>query len=265
MASALDPRDEQGMQQQAGPGLADQWRGFFQDPVNRAFMLQTGLALMQQPAFGQNLGSHVAGAIAQGGEAAGRVMTRESEQQEAESRQEARAANVEARQMHGEAALMSGQARLERAATDQQRRQMSEAPRVQAMIRGQNAFNTWLSNPLVDEKNDPYLAALGVKTRAEILTNPQLRARAIEMFTTQLPAGSMAPQAPMSPRQPGQNRTPIPGNSRIMGDAEGQAAGLYDDDEVSLARAAIARQPHRRRIIEEEFRRRTGRDPRELQ
>lgn len=258
MANELDPRDEQGMQQQAGPGLAEQWRGFFQDPANRAFMLQTGLALMQQPAYGQNLSSHVAGAIGQGGEAAGRVIQREADTQEAASRQETRAAAVEAKQMHGEAALMKGQASLERAATAQQLKQMSEAPRVQAAIRGQNAFNTWLSNPLVDEKTDPYLAALGVKTRAEILRNPQLQAQAIRMFTAQLPAGSMAPNMTPIPGQ--QNRTPIPSSNNVVGSAEGEAAGIYDTDLAAQARAAIYARPQDRDRILRSYKAKTGMD-----
>lgn len=88
-----------------GPGIADAWRGFLQEPSNRAFMLQAGLALMQPRPVGQSTMGHLASGISQGGAAANAVQVADERRAEAESVQTARAKSTDARLMGADAAL----------------------------------------------------------------------------------------------------------------------------------------------------------------
>lgn len=75
-------------------GLVDQWRGWLQNPQNQAFLMQTGLALMQPRGAGANFFSHAASALGEGGEAAQRVSEHQQTQQELQSRQTERVAKT---------------------------------------------------------------------------------------------------------------------------------------------------------------------------
>lgn len=222
----LDPRDEQGMQQNAGPGLVDQWRGFLASPQNRAFLMQTGLAMMQPVSIGQSGLGHFANSIAQGGEAANRVSQQEEATAEGESRRTYRAQTGEAAQAKGEAALMRGSAAEMNANTRAMLGAGGVTPNadLNARMRIQGAYNRWLLQPDLGFE-DPILTVLGVKTKAEVARDPVLRKRAIELLSMQNGTG-----------------LPTPTGGNVGGIAE-------DNNLIVQAREAIMRRPQNREQI----------------
>ncbi len=84
--------------------IRNQWSSFIEQPGNRAFLLQTGLALMQPPSFGDNPASQIGRAVGAGAEAATRQQVIESKLAESESKAEANIARA------GEAGARAGAA-----------------------------------------------------------------------------------------------------------------------------------------------------------
>jgi len=251
----LDPRDEQMMRQDTGPGLADRWRGWLASPQNQAFLIQAGTAMLQPRPEGQTAIGQIAGSLGAGGEAAARVSKQEEEATEAASRQAYRASNADANQQKGEAALLRGQAALDRAATlaEGGGRPMTEAQRLQFRLKAQTKYRDWIAKP-EDPIGEPLLKILGAKTKVDVEQNPELRRRALEWFYEGAPDA-----APASRAVPQQNQTPVPGNSRIMTPSEGVASGAYNATEVSNAVEAIYAGKRSRESILQQYEQRTGR------
>lgn len=76
--------------------LRNQWSSFIEQPGNRAFLLQTGLALMQPPSFGDNPASQIGRAVGEGAEAQTRQQIINSKLAESESKSEANVARAHA-------------------------------------------------------------------------------------------------------------------------------------------------------------------------
>lgn len=113
-------------QQAPAPDLAGQWRSWINDPGNKAALIQTGLALAQPVALGQNALGHVAGAIGQGGEASDRVTAQEEKDRE-QTRKEA---DTESRSLARESSANSAESRANAATI----RAQSEAAQVDSRI-----------------------------------------------------------------------------------------------------------------------------------
>lgn len=172
-------------------GLAGAWRGFLQEPSNRAFMLQAGLAMMQPRPVGQSSLGHVANSLSQGGEAASSVQKADERRSEAESVQTARAKSTDARLMGADAALSRAASTEMNANT---RSMLAErgggvTPNagLQARMRVQGHINRWLqSDPMGLVQDDPYLATLGVASKADALkqynSDPAFRRRLETLF-----------------------------------------------------------------------------------
>lgn len=189
----LDPQSAQpppGPNQGTGPGLADQWRGFLAEPSNRAFLIQTGLQMMQPVPVGQSTVGHIAASIGGGGEAAQNVQQGEERRQEKESIQQARQVGSEAKLQVADAALQRSAASQLNADTRARLgasggRDASGNSLLQARIRAQTAFNAWAGKDNFG-MDDPYLDALGVPNKAEAIkrynSDPAFRAQVLDTF-----------------------------------------------------------------------------------
>jgi hypothetical protein len=76
--------------------IRNQWSTFIDQPGNRAFLLQTGLALMQTPGFGEGPVGQIGRAVGEGAEALTRGRKLDIAEQEAASKQDLRGAQAEA-------------------------------------------------------------------------------------------------------------------------------------------------------------------------
>lgn len=71
------------------PDLAGRWRNWLADPVNRASLLQTGIALLQPMTGGQSPIGHIASSIGQGAALQGRYQEAVEAQRDREMKREA--------------------------------------------------------------------------------------------------------------------------------------------------------------------------------
>lgn len=120
---------------------------FLEDPRIRAAMLQTGLALMQPPSFGDNFTSQFGRAIGSGGEAAQRMAVENRAQTEAASRQDLRGAQAEAAGARAETAGARSDTAASRLALERLKMEaLNDRNRISGRIRLQNAYNAWVKN-----------------------------------------------------------------------------------------------------------------------
>lgn len=221
-------------------GLADQWRGFMQDPANRAFMLSAGLSMMQPRGSGQTTIGHMAQSFGAGAEAARNVQAGEEGRQERESVQRAREAGSEAKldlaaaaqqragasQMNAETRALAGSLASPNAALGAEARAMT-------------AFQRWIQNEsLLDPTGakDPFLPTLGVKDKAEAVqkfsTDPAFRAKVIQLFgATGGAQGTTAP-GPGLPTAPGTVPPPDHPNAQWMMNPRTRQPGWFIKDQT---------------------------------
>jgi hypothetical protein len=84
--------------------IKNEWSAWVDQPGNRSFLLQTGLALMQPPSFGDTATSQIGRAIGSGAEAATREKALDYKFAEQESKTEANVARADAASTRANAA-----------------------------------------------------------------------------------------------------------------------------------------------------------------
>jgi len=176
----LDPEQPQAQGPAPGinvGGLVDQWRGFLQNPSNQAFLMQTGLALMQPRAAGANFLSHAASAAGEGGEAAARVQRQSDVRQELESKQEQRAGllNVQEERIASERIASERAARI---AVDP-----TLKPDFQADERLRAEYRKSLGDIVGNDIINSIVKQLGLKSKDELLANPDLFEQGFQLYS----------------------------------------------------------------------------------
>lgn len=243
--SALDPTDEgpagpqdSASSDQSKSGLRQAWDAWTSRPENNAALLQTGIALLQPRAPGQSGIGAFANAIGEGAQASERNVASQRAEEDAASNRSVKEREAGSREV-------TAQAYADQVAQGGK----GKSGGLQGRIATQRAFNQWLSKP-TDETNttsDPIVKALqrsfpDVKTKADILANPQALAAARRLYETSvaepdedtgLPASSASPAGTPPPaaaaaQQPAQP-APVAGRP-VYNKATGALAGYWYQD-----------------------------------
>ena len=209
--SPAGPQDTQSSDQSKS-GLRQAWDAWTSRPENNAALLQFGLAMLQPRSPGQSAVGQFANAIGQGAEASDRNI---ASQQNAETQQ----ANIEAKKSDSASRALSAKAYANQVA---KMGGSGKNPGLQARILAQRSFNQWAAKPedptMIAVNNgqstDPVVQALqgafpDIKTKGDVLRNPQAAAAARAIFANQLAGsseddgsddtGATAPSTPQSP------------------------------------------------------------------
>lgn len=135
-------------------GLAQRWQSWIDRPQNRAALIQFGVALSQPISAGQNWGGQIGSAIGSAGEASDRVTAQEMKQQELESKQELRSAQADAAAARaGAAGARAGAASQLLDFKQQQLEGLNQRARLNAMVRLQMGYSSYLNNVRKENKN----------------------------------------------------------------------------------------------------------------
>jgi hypothetical protein len=230
---ALDPEDQSpaGPQDtqssdQSKPGLRAAWDAWTSRPENNAALLQFGLAMLQPRSPGQSGVGQFANAVGQGAEASDRNISAQRAETDAEA----------ARTFKKEES--SARTTTAQAYADQVRQGATKTDKVgaQGALRLQSDFRKWLAKPedTTGLSVDPIVGALskqfpGVKTKADLLSDPAARSAAFKLFSSQLAEPEeetdTAPGATTSSPAPAQGGAPAvqpAPQARIVYDKQGK-------------------------------------------
>lgn len=221
------PGDTQSTNNAQG-GVRKAWDAWTSDPANNAFLLQTGLALLQPRSPGQSGVGQFANAIGQGAEAGGRnVEAREAEQAQ-QAKQSTQQQEADARTTNAEAYK------------DAVKNSVSGKSGTSNVIKLQQDFNRWLKSPedAIGATKDALTEAFkkrhpDVKEKADIINNPQYLNEARQLFT-QMQGGVAEGSTESSPTAVAPApRSPIPPpqmyNGRLIHIDPTRRAWVYQD------------------------------------
>lgn len=272
MADPFDPEPVQAAPAQnptapsGGSRLADEWRSFAAAPEGRAALIQAGIAMLQPRSPGQTAIGQVANAIGQGGEAAQNVVSQREKEADSQSLRDYRKNTGEASQAKGEAALLNANTREllgGRGATPTS----IVAASMKAQGRAQNAIESLfpkaggIDMDPMGESNPNYQALKSldprIKTKKDAAqlwgTDQDFRRKVVQLFKSD--EVQKASNNYMLPEKIGATSS---GRPTAMSDAEGGARGLYDDKDLSDARAAFYKNRANLPIIIERYKAKTG-------
>lgn len=247
--SALDPEDvgpagpqDSQSSDQSKSGLRQAWDAWTGRPENNAALLQFGIAMLQPHAPGQSSLGAAANALGEAGQASERNVAGQAAEEE-------RLASRSIKEREAGSREVTAQAYA-----DQVSQGKAKVGGLQGRIATQRAFNQWLNKP-TDETgmtSDPIVKALqrsfpDVKSKADLLANPQALAAARRLYETSLaepdedtgaapaasPPGGVAPPAAAAPAAP----AAAPGRP-VYNKASGALAGYWYPDKgfVPLAK-----------------------------
>jgi hypothetical protein len=120
--------------------IRNQWSTFIDQPGNRAFLLQTGLALMRTPRFGQGPMDQIGDAVGEGAEALTRGRKLDIAESEAASKQDLRGAQAEAAIARSGTAATNVELARERFANDRIKAQFASQTKLDQI------YQTYLQN-----------------------------------------------------------------------------------------------------------------------
>lgn len=223
--SPAGPQDSQSSDQ-SKPGLRAAWDAWTSRPENNAALLQFGLAMLQPRSPGQSGVGQFASAIGQGAEASDRNVAAQRAEADAEAnrtfkKEESGARNVTAQ-----------------AYAEQVRQGATKPDKIgaQSALRLQSDFRKWLAKPedTTGLSVDPIVGALskqfpGVKTKADLLSDPAARSAAFKLFSSQIAepdeesdtSGGTPPSPSPAPAQVAPAVQPAP-QSRTVYDKQGK-------------------------------------------
>lgn len=207
-------------------GIRQAWEQFSARPENNAALLQFGLAMLQPRAPGQSAVGQFANAIGQGAEAADRnVATQQAQEQQQFLRNEKTA----------ELALKGREAGAREttanAYADQVRQGGAAKTSLNNTLKAQAEFRKYLAKPedASGLTTDPIVSAISkqfpdVKTKADLLANPQALRAAQQLFSAQLATESDTPDSgDTGVPAPPQAASPAPAAGKIVYDKAGKA------------------------------------------
>lgn len=176
------PSDSQSTDQSKS-GLRAAWDAWTSRPENNAALLQTGLALLQPRAPGQSAVGQFANAIGQGAEASQRNVGEQQAEQKTAAEQDIKRREAAARET-------TAGAYAEQVKSSKEGKGGDKAA-AKSALQTQMAFQKWLRTPedATGLTNDPTLGAVAkmfpdVKTKADLLANPQARQAAFNIYKT---------------------------------------------------------------------------------
>jgi len=192
----LDPEQPQAQGPAPGidtGGLVDQWRGYLSNPSNQAFLMQTGIALLQPRQYGQSALGQFGSALGSGGEAAGRVQTRQEASQELASKQEQRTGLLNVREGELAARTAQGTAREERLSAREERIAAERAAKVatdptlkpdfMAEERLRAEYRKSLGDIVGNDIINSIVKQLGLKSKDELLSDPGLFEQGFQLYS----------------------------------------------------------------------------------
>lgn len=204
------------------------WDAWSSDPANNAFLLQTGLALLQPRSPGQSGIGQFANAIGQGAEASSRnTSERESE---AQSRETLRLKGEEAKARTTTANAYADSVKQNAAGS---------SDGTKGALALQKAYRQWLAKPedTTGSTTDPIVGAISkkfphIKSKADLLADPAASAEAFRLFKAQIAGadegGDTGTPAPSSPPP---SSAPAPQQGRPVYDkATGAVRGFWYPD-----------------------------------
>ena len=144
---------------------------------------------MQPRSPGQSGLGAFANAVGEGGQAAGRVLTNQQAEDAADLKERQIESENAYRQQEGQAALTNANAYSKAV----QQNGTDKGGGMSSALRAQNAFRAWLAKPedTTGVTVDPIVATIqrqfpDVKSKADLLSNPQAQTAALKLFSAQL-------------------------------------------------------------------------------
>lgn len=189
------------------------WEAWQSRPENNAALLQFGISMLQPHAAGQSGIGAAANAIGEAGQAANRSITSQNTEADRATAEEDKAALRTNQGKTADAALINANAYASGVKNNS-----GGKGGPQAAIRAQSNFNAWINKDDYGQ-GDAVLDALKqahpeIKTKADILRNPQLRAEAYQIFKSASPTinddgsdGGVPPAPSQTPAATPQLRT----------------------------------------------------------
>lgn len=209
-------------------GIRQAWEQFSARPENNAALLQFGLAMLQPRAPGQSGIGQFANAVGQGAEAADRnVATQQAEQQ----RQFLQGEKTAELALKGREA--GARETTANAYADQVRQGGAAKASLNNTLKAQAEFRKYLAKPedATGLTVDPIVAAISkqfpdIKSKADLLANPQAMRAAQQLFAAQLATENDTPDSTGGASgipAPPQPASPAPAAGKIVYDKAGKA------------------------------------------
>lgn len=166
--------------------IHDAWQAWSSSPANNAALLQFGIAMLQPRSPGQTGIGAAANAVAEGGGAAGRVITAQNAEDLAASTEEDRKATTAAKTSNASSTAANAAAygrSVDNAIANPKSGGLSSSMRIQG------DYRKWLAKPedALGLTSDPIVGAITkqfpeIKTKADLLANPAANAAAFRLF-----------------------------------------------------------------------------------
>ena len=182
------------------PGFQKAWSQWTSKPENNAALLQFGLAMLQPRSPGQSAIGAAANAVAEGGQAGGRVIAANKADEQTAAAEEDKQALRSNQRITAEAG-----ANANNAYADNLRANGGAKGNTSAALKLQQGFRSYLVKPedSTGLQVDPILGAVqkkfpNIKTKADLIADPAARAEAMRIYATVDPEAD-ATTAPTPP------------------------------------------------------------------